>query len=83
MIVRQSRREQTKRLLLSFFISVNEEVIEMIFTAANVLAALALTTGVIKFTEATIKLFMTSMKSQAEAAKREKEREEAKTKAEN
>ena len=56
----------------------------MIFTATNVIAALALTTGVIKFTEATIKLFMTSMKSQAEAAKREKqEREEAKAKAEN
>lgn len=52
----------------------------MIFTATNVLAALALTTGVIKFTEATIKLFMTSAKSQAEAAKRKKqEREEAKT----
>jgi hypothetical protein len=67
-------------LLLSFFISVNEEVIVMIFTATNVLAALALTTGVIKFTEATIKLFMTSMKSQAEADKRKKqEREEAKT----
>lgn len=65
-------------MLLSFFISVNEEVIEMIFTATNVLAALALTTGVIKFTEATIKLFMTSMKSQSEAAKREKEEREAK-----
>lgn len=50
----------------------------MIFTATNVLAALALTTGVIKFTEATIKLFMTSMKSQSEAAKREKEEREAK-----
>jgi hypothetical protein len=76
----QPRREQTKRLLLSFFISVNEEVIVMIFTATNVIAALALTTGVIKFTEATIKLFMTSMKSQAEADKRKKqEREEAKT----
>lgn len=65
-------------MLLSFFISVNEEVIEMIFTATNVIAALALTTGVIKFTEATIKLFMTSMKSQAEAAKREKQEREAK-----
>lgn len=50
----------------------------MIFTTANVLAALALTTGIIKFTEATIKLFMTSMKSQSEAAKREKEEREAK-----